>query len=257
MQPAVGKTIDKHLSDTDLVQLVAAGHQRAFEQLMRRHNQALYRTARSILRDDAEAEDVVQEAYLLAYRNIGKFRGDAKLSTWLTRIVVNEAIARSRKSSRRAEIIRLDGESVNHELTEESMNEAMPEQPDQSAVRAELRRLLEKKIDELPDAFRTVFMLRAVEEMTSEEVATCLDIPEATVRTRFFRARSLLREALSLEVDFALGEAFSFDGARGDRIVTGVFSKQNKKQPNQNKTKNQQQKQKKQQHVFLHRAKHF
>jgi len=233
MQPAVGKTIDKHLSDTDLVQLVAAGHQRAFEQLMRRHNQALYRTARSILRDDAEAEDVVQEAYLLAYRNIGKFRGDAKLSTWLTRIVVNEAIARSRKSSRRAEIIRLDGVSVNHELTEESMNEAMPEQPDQSAVRAEMRRLLEKKIDELPDAFRTVFMLRAVEEMTSEEVATCLDIPEATVRTRFFRARSLLREALSLEVDFALGEAFSFDGARCDRIVTGVFSKLSIGQPGQ------------------------
>jgi len=233
MQPAVSKTIDKHLPDIDLVQLVAAGNQRAFELLMRRHNQALYRTARSILRDDAEAEDVVQEAYLLAYRNIGKFRGDAKLSTWLTRIVVNEAIARSRKSSRRAEIIRLDGVSVNHELTEESMNEAMPEQPEQSAVRAEMRRLLEKKIDELPDAFRTVFMLRAVEEMTAEEVATCLDIPEATVRTRFFRARGLLREALSQEVDFALGETFSFDGARCDRIVAGVFSKLGMAQPNQ------------------------
>src|SRR3569832_596265 len=195
MQPAVGKTIVKHLSDFVLVQLVAAGHQRAFEQLMRRHNQALYRTARSILRDDAEAEDVVQEAYLLAYRNIGKFRGDAKLSTWLTRIVVNDAIARSRKSSRRAEIIRLDGVSVKHELTEESMNEAMPEQPDQSAVRAEMRRLLEKKIDELPDAFRTVFMLRAVEEMTTKEDTTRQDKPEATEHTQKNHARSLLREA--------------------------------------------------------------
>src|SRR3569623_1584452 len=231
MQPAVSKTIDKHLPDIDLVQLVAAGNQRAFELLMRRHNQALYRTARSILRDDAEAEDVVQEAYLLAYRNIGKFRGDAKLSTWLTRNVVNEAIARSRKSSRRAEIIRLDGVSVNHELTEESMNEAMPEQPEQSAVRAEMRRLLEKKIDELPDAFRTVFMLRAGEEITAEVGASCLDFPEATVRTRFFRARGLLREALSQEVDFAMGETFSFDGARCDRIVAGVFSKLGMAQP--------------------------
>jgi RNA polymerase sigma-70 factor (ECF subfamily) len=193
---------------------------------MRRHNQLLYRTARSILRDDAEAEDALQDAYLQAYRAIGQFRADAKLATWLTRIVINEAIARSRKSSRRAEIIRLGGDKEwDNQAAEENMTEGIPEQPECAASRAETRRLLERKIDELPDAFRTVFVMRAVEDMTVEEVAVRLEIPEATVRTRFFRARSLLREALSREMDFALEEVFSFAGARCDRIVAGVLSR--------------------------------
>ncbi|WP_019139855.1 RNA polymerase sigma factor [Noviherbaspirillum massiliense] len=213
------------MSDTELASRIAAGDQQAFVLLMRRHNQSLYRTARSILKDDAEAEDVVQDAYLLAYRGIDKFRGDAKLSTWLTRIVVNEAIARARKSSRRAEVIRLNDSPTGIETTEEAMTETPSEQPEQSAVRAEMRRILERKIDDLPEAFRTVFVLRALEEMTVEEVATCLSIPENTVRTRFFRARALLREALLSEVDFAFADAFSFAGARCDRIVAGVLAR--------------------------------
>jgi RNA polymerase sigma-70 factor (ECF subfamily) len=192
---------------------------------MRRHNQMLYRTARSILKDDAEAEDAVQEAYLLAYRAIGDFRGDAKLSTWLVRIVANEAIARFRKRRRSAEVIQLDGDSTTERDPEDSMSESKPEQPEQSARRAETRRLLEAKIDELPDAFRTVFVLRAVEELTVEESAAALDIPEATVRTRFFRAKSLLREALSKEIDLAHGDAFAFAGARCDRIVANVMAR--------------------------------
>lgn len=220
------KTIDKDLPDVEIARRVAAGDHIAFELLMRRYNRPLYRTARSILKDDAEAEDVVQESYLLAYRNIKSFRGDAKLATWLTRIVVNEAIARSRKASRRAQIIRLDGDTEHNADTEETgMSEGAGAQPEQEAMRTEARRLLEKNIDRLPDAFRTVFVMRALEEMSVEETAVCLGIPEATVRTRFFRARSLLREALSREIDFAYEEAFSFDGERCDRIVAGVFTR--------------------------------
>jgi RNA polymerase sigma-70 factor, ECF subfamily len=188
----------------------------AFEQLMRRHNRALYRTARSIVKDDSEAEDVLQEAYLLAFRNLDSFRGESGIATWLTRIVINQAIARSRKKGRMAEIIELDGETTMDEHNE---------RPEQALLRSEARRLIEQKIDGLPDAFRTVFVLRALEEMTVEEIAACLDIPEATVRTRYFRARGLLREALSRELDAALEDAFAFDGARCDRIVANVLAR--------------------------------
>lgn len=188
----------------------------AFEQLMRRHNRALYRTARSIVRDDAEAEDVLQEAYLLAFRGMDSFRGESSIATWLTRIVINVAIARSRKKGRMAEIIELDGETMMDEHNE---------RPEQALLRSEARRLIEQKIDGLPAAFRTVFVLRALEEMTVEETAACLGIPEATVRTRYFRARGLLREALSRELDVALEDAFAFDGARCDRIVANVLAR--------------------------------
>lgn len=223
MLPKALSSAGSELPDLEIVHRIAAGDTAAFELLMRRYNRPLYRTARSILRDDAEAEDTVQEAYLLAYRGIGNFRGDAKLSTWLTRIVVNEAIARSRKASRRAEIIRLDGDI--EPSGEQTMNDASSELPEQAAMRAEARRLLEKNIDRLPDAFRTVFVLRALEEMSVEEAAASLGIPEATVRTRFFRARSLLREALSREIDIAHEEAFAFDGERCDRIVAAVLGR--------------------------------
>jgi RNA polymerase sigma-70 factor (ECF subfamily) len=225
MQTATSAVVYSTLSDPELALRIAAGDQSAFELLMRRHNQMLYRTARSILRDDAEAEDAVQEGYLLAYRAMDRFRGDAKLSTWLVRIVANEAIGRVRKRGRSAEVIQLDGDSSTGYDAEGGMNESRPEQPEQSARRAETRRLLEAKIDELPDAFRTVFVLRAVEEFSVEETAAALDIPEATVRTRFFRARSLLREALSREIDLAHGDAFAFAGVRCDRIVANVIAR--------------------------------
>src|SRR5476651_2424804 len=226
MHPVSVKTASKDLPDIEIARRIALGDREAFELLMRRYNQTLYRTARSILKDDAEAEDAVQEAYILAYRAIGAFRGDAKLSTWLIRIVVNEAIARSRKRSRRAEIIQLGGEAESDANPgEESMNEATTEQPEHAAVRAQTRRLLEGKIDALPEVFRTVFVLRALEELTVEETAASLGIPAVTVRTRFFRAKGLLREALAREIDFAYGDAFAFDGARCDRIVATVLER--------------------------------
>jgi RNA polymerase sigma-70 factor (ECF subfamily) len=215
-----------HISDAELARRIAARDQGAFVLLMRRHNQLLYRTARSILRDDAEAEDALQDSYLQAWRAIDQFRGDAKLATWLTRIVINESIARSRKSARRADVMQLQvGAEPADYPTEATMEPGASESPETGAMRAETRRLLEKSIDALPDVFRTVFVLRALEEMSGEEVAACLDIPEATVRSRFVRARSMLRAALARDADLASEQAFSFDGARCDRIVAGVLER--------------------------------
>lgn len=226
MKPVSVKAAADGLSDDELAPRIAAGDLDALRVLMRRYNQTLFRTARSILRDDAEADDAVQEAYLLAYLAMNKFRGEAKLSTWLIRIVVNESIGRARKRNRRTEVVELHGATErSDESTEETMSDVSSEQPEQSALRKETRRLIEAKIDLLPDAFRTVFMLRAVEEMTVEETAASLGIPPATVRTRYFRAKGLLREALAREIDFGLEQAFSFAGARCDRIVARVLTR--------------------------------
>jgi RNA polymerase sigma-70 factor (ECF subfamily) len=212
------------LDDSALAARTALGDDLAFEAIMRRHNRLLFRTARSILKSDAETEDALQEAYLSAWRALGSFRADAKLSTWLVRIVVNEALGRLRRRS--AQVIPLDTLIDADDDETASWQADDPDlQPDRLATRAEMRRLMESRIDRLPDAFRTVFMLRAVEEMGTDEIAVALQIPEATVRTRFFRARSLLRESLSRDVDLAIGDAFSFAGARCDRIVAHVLAK--------------------------------
>lgn len=195
-----------------------------FEALMRQHNRMLFRTARAILHDDAEAEDALQDAYVLAYRAMGKFRGEAKVSTWLARIVANEALQRLRKSRRRDAIVPLRS-SDNLEEINEIPEGNMSQGPERSAERAEMRKLLEKRIDALPDAYRPVFMLRAVEELSVEETAEVLNIPAATVRSRFFRARSLLRESLAAEVDLACEDAFGFAGERCDRIVANVMAR--------------------------------
>ncbi|HEY1043570.1 MAG TPA: RNA polymerase sigma factor [Telluria sp.] len=213
------------MSDTDLAAAVSARMPGAFETLMRRYNRVLYRAARSVLKDDIEAQDALQDAYLQAYRHLHTFRGDSSLRTWLTRIVVNEAIGRSRKLARRAEVIDLNATANDDPDYGASMHDhPSPEGPEQQAQRAQFRQLLERQIDRLPESFRTVFMLRAVEEMSAEEVSAVLDIPEATVRTRFFRARGLLRESLQREFDFAVEDAFGFDGARCDRIVAGTLA---------------------------------
>ena len=195
--------------DAELAVRGAQGDEAAFEAIMRRHNQLLFRTARSIVKNDAEAEDVVQEAYLHAWRALDSFRADARLSTWLVRIVANEAFGRLRR--KQAPVIPLDAAMISPEpAIQAALTDAPDHRPDNSAMRAELRRLLESRIDRLPDAFRTVFMLRAVQELSVEEVAQALAIPEATVRTRFFRARSLLREGLASQIDTTLGDAFAF-----------------------------------------------
>ncbi len=218
-------------SDLAIAQRVAAGDRSAFEQIMRRHNRMLYRAARSILRHDADAEDCLQSAYLLAYRAIGGFTGQAKLSTWLARIVINEALGRKRRTAARGVVIPLDGAvdaespSVSAALTADTPG------PETEAMRHELGTLIERRVDALPDAFRTVFVLRALEELSVEETAVLLEVPEATVRTRYFRARSLLRESLAREVDTALDQTFGFAGARCDRTVAAVLERLSSRSP--------------------------
>ena len=212
--------------DAALVARIAHGDRVAFQELMRQHNTALFRAARAIVRDDADAEDVLQEAYLSAYRHLPEFRGDARLSTWLTRIVINQALGRLR-ARRRDNVVALldDRPPGGPEPMEQAMDDDPHASPETGAMRTELRRLLEKKIDALPLAFRTAFILREVEEMTIEEAAECLGVPAATVRTRVFRARAMLRESLAEEMDTATSGVFAFAGARCDRIVAGVLER--------------------------------
>ncbi|HWH49129.1 MAG TPA: RNA polymerase sigma factor [Burkholderiales bacterium] len=223
---AVQQTLSGDISDAEFARRIASGDHLAFEGLMRKHNRVLYRTARAILKDDADAEDALQIAYLSAYRSIGGFRGESRLSTWLTRIVANEAMMRLRRRGREAMVVPLEfvaDEEGNMMVSEATAPEA--ERPELNAMRAETRALIERKIDALPDAFRAVFVLRALEELSVEDTAESLHIPEATVRTRFFRARSLLRESLAREMDSAIEDAFAFAGDRCDRIVKGVLDR--------------------------------
>lgn len=215
--------------DIHFARLIGERNGRAFETVMRTHNRMLYRITRSILKDDADAEDAVQETYLAAYRNIARFRGGAKLSTWLARIAINEAYGRLRKRRHVGVVVPLQSDAQGGERSESEPEAAMVNetvgQPELAAMRTELRRLLERRIDALPEQFRCVFILRDVQELSVEETAECLNLPPATVRTRAFRARALLRESLSREIDVATVDAFEFGGKRCDRIVTMVLDR--------------------------------
>jgi RNA polymerase sigma-70 factor (ECF subfamily) len=213
--------------DVELATRVARADHAAFETLMRRHNARLFRVARSILRDDAEAEDALQDAYLDAYRHMGDFRGAAQLATWLTRIVINQALMRLRRRRRDRTVVPLAerwtaAAGAGPDPAGADVADEQAESPPRAVLRAEIRRLLERRIDDLPMAFRTVFVMRDVEDMSVQETAECLAIPEATVRTRLFRARALLRESLARDLDAVTVDVFGFAGARCDRIVAGV-----------------------------------
>ncbi len=208
----------------ELLAQLAAGNLIAFERLMRTHNRRLFRVARSILHSDGDAEDAVQEAYLRAFVALKSFQGTAQLSTWLTRIVINEALGKKRQQAGAWQ--RLDGDTAfamndNHAL--DAIELMLSETPEDLAMREELRRLLEARIDHLPDDFRTVFMLRAVEELSVEETSQCLEISPALVKTRLFRARQMLRLALLRDVRAGLQDSFAFEGGRCDRMVSVVL----------------------------------
>lgn len=203
------------MTDESVVAAVLDGQVALFEVLMRRYNQRLYRVARGILRDDAEAEDVVQEAYMNAYVHLRQFAHRSRFSTWLTKIAVYEALARARRQSRFVDAPE-DGEMT--------LNSHDPD-PERQAETSELRALLEGAIDALPATYRTVFILREVEQLSTSEAAECLEVSEDAVKMRLHRARALLRTDLMDRVGPRTSEAFRFDGARCDRIVRGVMAR--------------------------------
>lgn len=207
-------------SDEAIVAMVLRGELALFEVLMRRHNQRLFRTARAIVHDGDEAEDVMQEAYVQAYVKLSQFEGRAKFSTWLTRIAVHEALALVRKRQKSALAPGFPSEvDLDEPVVSAMLN------PEDAASTRELGQLLEPLVDSLPEPFRAVFVLRAVEGLSAVEVAECLDIPEETVRTRYFRARRALQLQLEQQLMASIPDLYAFHLLRCDRIVDAVFAR--------------------------------
>lgn len=214
--------VSGELDDAALVAEVRAGNATAFERLMRRHNRRMFRTARSLVRDDDEAEDIVQEAYVRAWLRLADLTRPAGFAAWVARITLNEARMRLRRSRR---VDYLDDEALDMAATHESPHCVTGANPETLAGRTEMRTLIEEAIDALPYPFRCVFMLRVVEQLDIAETAYCLDLPPATVKTRLHRARLLLQQRLAGVVDAAAPDAFEFGGARCDRIVASVLAR--------------------------------
>ncbi len=206
------------LSDEEVVVRVRRGESALFELLMRRYNQRLYRVARSIVKNDAEAEDVMQQAYVNAFANLRQFEGRSRLVTWLTRIAVHEALARVRRSARVGAMPAVEPDGS----PDQGIVSLQPD-PERQAFSAELRTLLEAEIDALPDSYRTVFVLREIEGLNTSETAECLELGDEAVKTRLHRARALLRDALYERAGLEAPASFTFHLSRCDRIVQAVF----------------------------------
>jgi RNA polymerase sigma-70 factor (ECF subfamily) len=206
------------LADAALVPLARAGDEAAIRQLVRRHNQLLFRVARGILRDDAEAEDAVQETYVRAFAALDGFRGDAGLGTWLTRIAINVALGRLRRARPRADLAEAEAAAA----AGAQVIMLPTADPEAEAARGQVRRLLERCLDELPEAFRLVVILRDVHGLSTEAAAEHLGIPPATARTRLHRGRRLLRSGIARRLHGGFGDLFPFDGDRCDGLTERV-----------------------------------
>jgi RNA polymerase sigma-70 factor, ECF subfamily len=217
MDPIPLRPLQPPLSDEALVARIRGGETQLFELLMRRHNARLYRAVRSLLRDEQEAEDAMQDAYVRAFSHLGAFRQEARLSTWLTRIAINEALMRLR---RRHPTVDLAEESADMQQPDPSRPS-----PEQATQTRELRELLEASVDALSPNCRTAFVLRDVEGLSTEETAQSLGISEESVRTRLHRARAQLREELYARAGSAAGELFPFHAPRCDRVVAAVLAR--------------------------------
>jgi RNA polymerase sigma-70 factor (ECF subfamily) len=202
------------MTDEEILARVRGGEVHLFELIMRRNNQRIYRAARAILKEDDEAEDVMQDTYVRAYEHLDEFEGRARFSTWLTRIAVHEALARVRRGRRFSPL---------ESHSEEPVMAAQTTSPEAQASDGEMRAALDRAIGELPEEFRTVFVLRAVEEMSGAETAECLGIPEETVKTRLHRARGRLKETLLAAFETKLSLAYEFEKPRCDRVVAAVL----------------------------------
>jgi len=220
-----GATADppQERSDAALAHSVSNGDARSFELLMRRYNRRLYRLARAALHDDAEAQDALQDAYLNAYRSIGQFRGEASLGTWLSRLVLNECTARRRRSARRDNIVPMVSLDSNLPMAEDIAEPGSP--PESAVTRLQVREILERKVGELPDILRIVFVMRSVDELSVQETAEVLGVTQEAVRSRHFRAKALLRESLAREVDVAERDIYEFGGEHCDLVVATVLAR--------------------------------
>ena len=213
------------LDDHALVAQVRDGHREAFRHIMQRCNQRLFRVARAVIGEDSEAEDVLQESYMRAYHKLSSFRGDSTLLTWLTSIVLNEARGRLRKRHTMVGLEQVDAAVDDTHQIIQFPSKFGSEDPAVSAARAQIRHLLEHAIDELPDSFRTVYMMREVEECSVEETASLLAIKPETVKTRLHRARRLLRTSLHGTLAATMSEAFPFMGQRCARVADAVMAR--------------------------------
>jgi RNA polymerase sigma-70 factor (ECF subfamily) len=214
-------TAQSELQDEVVVSRVLAGETALFEILMRRYNQRLYRVSRVILRDDGEAEDVMQDAYVRAYEHLNQFAGKAAFSTWLTRIAIHEALARKRRRGRMEELDALttaNGDSM-------SILKSSAPSPEAGAAQAEARQLLEEAIDRLPENYRTVVVLREVEEMSVAETAESLGVTDAVIKTRLHRAHAMLRKDVYSRARGRAADLYQFHAVRCDRVVKAVFER--------------------------------
>jgi RNA polymerase sigma-70 factor, ECF subfamily len=204
------------LSDEELIRRIRAGEYALFEIVMRRHNQQLYRAARAIMRNDDEVEDILQAAYLNAFTHLDQFESRARLSTWLTRIVIHEAYARRRQHQRQASL-------ASRVADEGPVTVGVGTGPEHQAYASELQKVIESAIDELPDTYRLVFMLRDVEGLSTAEAADALTLGEEAVKTRLHRARAMLRRAVASRIGATAADAFQFHAPRCDRVVFHVM----------------------------------
>jgi len=213
------------LSDLELASRIAATDVAAVRLVTGRNNQRLYRTAWSILKDRSEAEEAVQDGYMKAFNAIKTFAGSSSLSTWLTRIVVNEALERRRRAQKRSRMLNQESVLVLEEYREKLMAGSHSHSPEKILMRRQIAKLLETAIARLPDTFRPVFVLREIEGLSVEDTAEALQIPEETVKTRLFRARRRLQKELDPELCGALSETFPFAGADCEAMTERVLTK--------------------------------
>ena len=213
------------LSESELASRIATRDVAAVRLVTGRNNQRLFRTAWSVLKDRSEAEEAVQDGYLKAFDAIGTFAGRSSLSTWLTRIVVNEALSRRRRAQRRARLLNQESVLVLEEYREKLMAGSVTQSPEKVLMRRQIAKLLETAIARLPETFRPVFVLREIEGLSVEDTAEVLQIPEETVKTRLFRARRRLQKELDPELCGALSETFPFAGADCEALTNRVITR--------------------------------
>ena len=214
------------LAEAELVERALLKDEAAIRTIIQQHNRRLFRLARSMVRDDGDAEDVLQEAYLRAFSTLSSFRGDSSLATWLTRIVTNEALQRLRRHVEPPlDAAQIAAQSASDNVVSFPLSSSRPMDPERIMAQRELTRLVEREIDKLPIDFRTVLVARVVEGMSIEETAEALGILPETVKTRLHRARRLLRRALVEQIDPQFADAFPFDGKRCARLADAVVER--------------------------------